>query len=188
MSEERKPSRFRIPVGFESFKPDLGVIIAEARKAARMQQKTLAYRVGIARQTLSAIETQKAWPSPDTISEITLLLNLADDKIYVNGPNKKNVRFVDNSPQSDQRLCLGSQLRQARKQNRQTIRQLSKACGISTAQLSRIERGETSGGRAYEDHPDDIGLPQNCRRLRFRIPELQALCAVRIRHTSSFVM
>ena len=140
-----------------------------------MKQQTLADAIGIARPSLSAIEKDKAWPRPDTLDGLMHELDLTLSEIFVAGPSDRTPRFIDESPDADYRLDLGRDLRKGREKDGLSLFQVAERCGLSVAQLSRIERGEVRRTRAYEEEPDDAELPREFRRIRFRYAELQRL-------------
>ena len=168
-------SRLRIPAGYAGFRQDLGEFIARRRKAMVGKQQTLADAIGIARPSLSSIETGKAWPLPDTLEGLMRELSLTWDMVLLRGGSDRPARPVDGGPRASQRLDLGRDLREGRQREGLKLWQVAGRCGLSVAQLSRIERGEASRSRAFEDDPDDAALPREYRGMRFRHPELRRL-------------
>ncbi|QQV77872.1 transcriptional regulator [Sphingomonas aliaeris] len=138
-------------------------------------QQELADAVSIARPSLSAIEMGAAWPRPGTLDRLMEELDLTWDMIAVRGEAERRSRPVDAHPRADLRLALGGDLREGRKLEGLSLRDLSQRCGLSASQLSRIERGEAPRSRAFIDEPDDLNLDREFRRLRFRHPELHRL-------------
>lgn len=157
------------------FRTDLGEFLKLRRKALFGKQQTLADAVGIARPSLSAIENGHALPLPDTVNGLMRELGLAWPMILVSGNTDRVARSTDTTARADQRLDLGQSLREGRRLQGLRLWQVAERCGMSVAQLSRIERGEAKRSRAYEDDPDDAATPAEFRRIQFRDPELRRL-------------
>lgn len=169
------PRRSRFPDGFAGFRPDLGAFLKACRKKEKQKQQTLADAIGITRPSLSAIENGHAWPLPGTLEALARELELTQDLMFMRGDKDQTVRLDDDARRADYRLELGRGLREGRKREGLTLRQIAHRCDISVAQLSRIERGHATRSRAYRDHPDYMELPKQDRPLQFRHPELQRL-------------
>ena len=168
-------SRSRFPDGFGAFRPDLGAFLKACRKKEKWKQQGLADAIGIARPSLSAIENGHAWPLLDTLEALARELELTQDMIFLRGDKDRKARSSGHSRRAYYRLELGRGLREGRKREGLTLRQIAHRCDISVAQLSRIERGDATRSRAYRDHPDYMELPKQDRPLQFRHPELQRL-------------
>ena len=141
-------------------------------------QQALADAIGIARPSLSAIESGKAYPSPDTFEALMYELDLDLPEILVKDASYQGIPVAHEDPLADHRLGFGRALRRGRRLEGLRLWQVAKLCGLSKAQLSRLERGEVRISSAYEDHPDDTALPKKSRMIRFRHPELQRLYAL----------
>jgi transcriptional regulator with XRE-family HTH domain len=172
MNDDRKRCRSRMPAGFVGFRGDLGGVIRDARKAARMKQQTLADLVGITRTRLSAIEKERAWPLPDTISGLRRELELEDEQVYLPDEGTSAAPSVVKQPGVVRREQLGRALRKQRKAKGLTLRQLSESCGLSVSQLSRIERGLASYSCAFEIDPYYADLDKDDRLLKFKLKGL----------------
>jgi transcriptional regulator with XRE-family HTH domain len=170
-----RPSRSRLHQGYAGFRDDFGETIKERRKEAHLDQQTLADVIGIARPSLSAIENGRALPLPSTLDNLVHELNLDWADVLVKAETSRTARPVDDTAGADVRLNLGQNLRAGRRLAGLKLWELAKRCGLSKAQLSRIERGETKQSRVYEDHPANSGSPREERRQRFNHPELQRL-------------
>ncbi len=158
------------------FRPDLGVFLKQRRRQLFGKQQTLADAIGVARPSLSAIENGKALPLPDTVDGFMRELGVTWDMILVRGGTDRVARTDDATPRADQRLDLGRDLREGRRLEGLALWEVAGRCGISVAQLSRIERGQARRSCAFEDEPADAALPRDYRRLRFKNPELRRLC------------
>jgi transcriptional regulator with XRE-family HTH domain len=168
-------SRSRVPAGYSGFRPDLGRFLKERRRAQYGKQQTLADVIGIARPSLSAIESGHAWPRPDTLVALMRELDLCWDMILVEGETLRAPISTDHTPRAAQRQDLGGELREGRMSRGLTIRNLAELSGMSVAQLSRIERGQATRSRAYQDEADDLALESQYRRIRFKNEELHSL-------------
>lgn len=170
-----RSSRSRFPPGFVGFRPDLGSFLKRRRQTLYGKQQTLADAIGLARPSLSAIENGHAFPLPDTVAGLMRELSLTWPMMLVAGETDRIPRTIDHTAGADQRLDLGQSLREGRRLEGLKLRKVAERCGMSAAQLSRIERAEHRRSSAYEDEPDDAGLPVEYRRIRFRNPELRRL-------------
>ena len=112
---------------------------------------------------------------PDTVESLMRVLNFEESEILDQGFTSRSSRPVDSSPRADERLDLGRELRAGRLSENLSLAQVAQRCGLSAAQLSRIERGQATRSRVFEDDPEDAALPKEFRRLQFRLPELQRL-------------
>lgn len=176
--------RSKFPPGFLGVRKDLkprkslGKFLGEKRRSRNIKQETLAAAIGIARPSLSAIESDKAWPRPDTFEGLARELDLAWKEIFAVDPDFRRGSSSDEDPRADQRLDLVRRLRKGRQQRKLTLADVAKQCGLSAAQLSRIERGEASRSSAFEDHPDHANLSAEFRRIRFRDALLEELSSL----------
>ncbi len=175
MSPMAPLSRSRFPDGFVGFRPDLGAFLRACRKKEKWKQQTLADAIGIARPSLSAIENGHAWPLLDTLEALARELELTQDMMFLRGNKDQTARSGDGYKRANYRLELGRGLREGRKREGLTLRQLAHSCDKSAAQLSRIERGHATRSGAYVDHRDYKELPKQDRPLQFKHPELQRL-------------
>ena len=171
-------SRSRLPVGYAGFRFDFGALLRERRRELAIKQHALAEDMGISRESLSRIENGRSWPLPDTLDDLMAELDLTWEMIAVAGSSDRPHRPIDAKPRAAQRLDLGRDLRETRQRKGFTLRHLAESCGLSVAQLSRIERGQASRSKAFMDEPDDAAMPSQFRRLRFSHPELHRLSSL----------
>lgn len=157
------------PHRYEGFKLDLGSVLKARREALRIKQQTLSDAIGIQRSSLSAIEKDHVWPLPDTLEGLMRELNLPWSTVLEEGATKPPAHRVDDTDDSDDRLELGRELRAGRRREGSTLRQVAERCGISAAQLSRLERGVATRSRVYAKDPLGGWLTG------FKHPELQRL-------------
>ena len=160
------PSRSRFPKGYSGFRPDLGEFLTGRRKKMRIKQQTMAEVIGIARPSLSAIENGRVWPMPETMEKLADQLDLELSDIFEPGETSRTPRFKADGSGADQRSDLGAALRAGRRLEKLKLWQVARKCNLSKAQLSRIERGEITRSRFFENGPQTS---------RFSDPELQRL-------------
>lgn len=174
-SERAMTSRFRLPKGFVRLKPEMGIVLRRLREAEGMTQAELARTVGLSRESLSRIERGLAVPRPLALD--ALLAELLSDwgAIAERGKTSRAAIYFDGSRQGDLREELGRNLRAGRRRARLSLRGLSALCGMSAAQLSRIERGEGVRSAAYEFDPSDTSVRARDQRQRFAHPVLARL-------------
>lgn len=141
------------PRRYAGFRLDLGAVLKARRKALRIKQQTLADAIGIQRSSLSAIENDHVWPLPDTLEGLMRELDLDWSTVLEGGLTKPPAQQVDTADYADDRLDLGGALRSGRRKEGSTLRQVAERCGLSAAQLSRLERGEATRSRVYARDP-----------------------------------
>jgi transcriptional regulator with XRE-family HTH domain len=170
-------SRFRLPLGFAELRDDLGPVLRRLRIDEGLTQADLAQAVGISRESVSRIERSRAVPRPEVLE--AMLAHLWSDwgAVAIPGAAGRPPMFFDGTSQGDQRHELGCGLRAGRKRLKLSLRQVSELCGISAAQLSRIERGEGVRSSAYECFPEDEHMDRRERRVRFAHPVLAGLAS-----------
>jgi len=165
-----------LPPGFLSLKPDLGNILRARRKQGGYgKQATVASQVGIAPETLSRIENNKAVPRLETLDALLVALELGWDKIADPDHDWVADEKIMLSRRRDRMLDAGSDLREARTRVGMSLRELAARSGLSLAQISRVESGQSGGPRVYDTHPEDEALPRDERRLIFSNPVLADL-------------
>lgn len=165
-----------LPPGFLSLKPALGNIPRARRKQGGYgKQATVASQVGIAPESLSRIENNKAIPRLETLDALLTNLDLAWDKIAERDHDWVADDKVMLSRRRDRMLEAGSDLREARTRVGMALRELAALSGLSLAQLSRVESGQSGGPRVYHTHEEDEALPRDERRLIFSNPVLADL-------------
>lgn len=165
----------RLPEGFIRFDAGLGKILRARRKDEKIALKNLAADVGITRESLSRIECGRRWPSYDTLYRIMGKLNLEWHQIAVRGQGDRSSRRDPTNDREEYLQHLGAALRRGRKADGLTLRDLAVDCGLSYAQLSRIERGQSGYSKVLEEDPDDLSLDHDRRSSRFRDPKLAKL-------------
>ncbi|MFK3889775.1 helix-turn-helix domain-containing protein [Sphingomonas sp. NPDC079357] len=165
-------SRSRLPEGFAAFRDDFGEIIRKKRVSEGWSQQTLADLVGVTRETISRMENG-AWPLPDTLYGLMRHLEIDWGDFAVPGVSERPPKRFDGSPRGEDRFHMGQALRKARLSKGWTLQCLAGRCGMSAAQLSRLERGESSRSKFLEDDPRDAELPVEYRRYRFKHPLLR---------------
>lgn len=143
------------PLRYAAFRSDLGSVLRAQRKADQIKQQTLADAIGIQRSSLSAIENGRAWPLPDTLEGLMRELDLDWSMVLKKGATKPPDQEVGGTDDADRRLDLGRALRSGRLQEGSSLRQVAERCGLSAAQLSRLERGQATRSRVYAKHPKD---------------------------------
>lgn len=134
-----------------------------------MKQQTLADAIGIQRSSLSAIENGHAWPLPDTLEALMRELDLDWSMVLNKGATKPPYQKVGGTDAADERLDLGRALRSGRLKEGSSLRQVAERCGLSAAQLSRLEGGEATRSRVCARDPQGGWL------VGFDHPELQRL-------------
>lgn len=165
-----------LPPGFLSLRPDLGTILRARRKQGGYgKQATVASQVGIAPETLSRIENNKAVPRLETLDALLVALELGWDEIAERDHDWVADDNVMLSRRRDRMLDAGSDLQEARARLGMTLREVAALSGLSLAQLSRVESGQSGGPRVYDTHPEDEALPRDERRLIFSNPVLADL-------------
>lgn len=170
----------RFPENYARLKPGLGPFLARKRKSLRKGQKEVAYQLGINRVNLSRMENGHLTPSYDTLTKMMDELMFDWKDVAEEGPSPHgNRRYL--SGQLDQ---MGEALRVGRQAQGMMLRELSQLVGLSYSQLSRIERGLISHGRAIlvtlvgERPPPEDEDPDNDKHWRiyhFAHPELVRL-------------
>lgn len=171
-------SRSLLPQGFTAFRADLGERIRRARKDDFGKQQALADAVGISRESLSRIECGRAWPLPDTLDAIMRLMGWDwGDVAHRGATSGSQRRLFDGTWRDDHLLDLCRAMRAGRKARGLSVAQAAELAGISTAQLSRIERGQCRRSRVLEEMPEDRDDPVDKRRMRFRDAFLRELAA-----------
>lgn len=159
-----------------SLKPDLGKILRARRKQDGYgKQATIASQVGIAPETLSRIENNKAVPRLETLDALLVALELNWEKVAIRDHDWVADEKSALSRRRDRMLDAGCELREARAELGMTLRELVALSGLSLAQLSRVESGQSGGSRVYDTHPDDVELPRDERRIIFSNPVLADL-------------
>lgn len=168
---------FLLPRGFSVLKNDYGTCLKQRRQTGFGKQQTVADAVGISRSSLSLIESGRAVPRTETMDRLLDVLDADWSLVAVPGVAKR-ARFFDGTLAGERRLEMGRALRAGRRRERITLRRLADLCGVSAAQLSRIERGEGARSGVYELH-DGGADPQGASGLlRFAHPELARLEAL----------
>lgn len=161
--------RPRPPLRYAGFRLDLGAVLRARRKALRIKQATLADAICVQRSSLSAIENGHAWPLPDTLEGLMSELDLDWSMVLKKGAPKPPDQEVGGTDDADRRLDLGRALRSGRLQEGSSLWQVAERCGLSAAQLSRLERGQATRSRVYAKDLQG-GWP-----VGFKDPELQRL-------------
>lgn len=157
------------PRRYAAFRPDLGLVLRARRKADKIKQQTLADAIGVQRSSLSAIENGRAWPMPETLEGLMRELDLEWSMVLKKGATKPPDQEVGGTDDADRRLDLGRALRSGRLQEGSSLWQIAERCGLSAAQLSRLERGHATRTRVYARDPQG-GWP-----VGFKDAELQRL-------------
>jgi len=162
-------SRSLLPEGYAAFRPDLGVEVRRRRRDDFGKQQALADEIGISRESLSRIECGRAWPLPDTLDALMRVLGMDwPDVASVGEAERASRHLFDGTWRDEQRLELCRAVRLGRKSRGLTLAAAAALAGLSTAQLSRIERGECGRSRVLDEAPEDRELPTDSRRLRLR--------------------
>lgn len=179
-------TRYRLPDGFSRYRDDFGDTISVARKEKFGGQKALAHAMGVSRETISRIENG-AVPRPDTLDRLLGCLGLEMAAVAETGSSEGAQKRFDGSWGGEARLDLGRDLRRGRLAKGLSLRGLSAKCGLSAAQLSRIEHGEATRSRKLAYHPDDADDEREDRRMVFIDPELLGLARLgrRLREAGS---
>lgn len=165
-----------LPPGFVGLKPDLGGTLRTRRKEGGYgKQAVIAAAIGIAVESLSRIESNRAVPRPDTLDALLTVLELGWEKVAFRDHRAVVDEASTQSRRRDRMLDAGRELREARVQLGMTLRDLAARSGLSLAQLSRVESGQSGGRRVYDTHPDDVALPRDERRIIFSNPILADL-------------
>jgi transcriptional regulator with XRE-family HTH domain len=149
-----------LPEGFLELRSDVGVILKTQRKKLRMKQSAVADIARITVGSLSRIENKVGDRMPN-LGTVTVLLDALDldwedvalpvqhDDLGVRDLASAGV--VDANYRKDKVFELGAQIRAARRTAKRSLRDLAAECGISAAQLSRLERGVCADSRVYKD-------------------------------------
>lgn len=157
-----------LPPGFVRLNIDLGTILRARRKQGGYgKQAAIASQIGIAPETLSRIENNKAVPRPETLEALLVALELEWDKVAVRDETWVADEKATTSRRRDRMLDAGSELREARAKLGITLRELAARSGLSLAHLSRVESGQSGGPRVYNTDPNDVELPRDERRVIF---------------------
>lgn len=165
-----------LPPGFVSLNSDFGTILRKRRKGGGFgKQAAIAAKIGVAPETLSRIENNKAVPRLATLDALLVALELGWEKVAIRDHDWVADEKSASSRRRDRMLDAGSDLREARAKLGMTLRELAARSGLSLAQLSRVESGQSGGPRVYDTHPDDVGLPRDERRIIFSNPVLADL-------------
>ena len=127
--------RSRYPYGFRGYRPRLKCILTCRRKKLGIKQKTLAYDIGITRQSLSAIENGHAWPHWETMEKLADKLGLKSDDIFETGKPSPTSRFRyddddDDEDAAQRRLELGAALRAGRRLENLSLEQVANKCQL----------------------------------------------------------
>lgn len=170
-------SRSRLPDGFAAFRSDFGEIIRAKRIDECLTQQALADAIGVTRETISRIENG-AWPLPDTLDGLMRHLEVDWGEFATKGRSDRSSKRFDGSSRGEDRFRMGQALRRGRLSQGLSLRHVAKTCGVSAAQLSRLERGESGRSKLLQDDEQDTKLPIEFRRYRFSHPELRRLEAL----------
>ena len=153
-----KKKEMILPAGFAELRRDLGAIIRRRRmeheRGRGLRQAEVADLIGIARESLSRIESGRRSPSYDTLYEIMGLFDLEWHDVAIKGESSRPARRYATENRQD----LGAALRAGRIEEGLSLQALAEKVGISCSQLSRIERAQSTRSRVLEILPD--GDPQ----------------------------
>lgn len=170
----------RLPTGFISVRADLGAVLRHARRSEAgrefgHKQDVLAGAVGISRITLSRIERGHAVPRMDTLNRLMDALDLETADVLEKGQGAQPALRAADTLRADKEANLGAAIRDARHGRGLSIERVAEAAGVSAAQLSRIERGQSRHSRWFGWHADDEHLDEDDRRRVFLSPVLADL-------------
>lgn len=174
-----QPSRLLLPKGSGRLRADLGDFLKQRRQGKLDSepfgtQAEIARQVGIRRQTLSEIERGAAWPGPATLDALLDILDLGWEHVAHPIESGADPRYrVDDMPgggrladmptasaparhraflegvEGNQIIAFGEQLKAARKRHKLTLVAVADRAGISTALLSRLERGQIKASHVF---------------------------------------
>ncbi len=165
-----------VPSGFVGLRADFGSILRSRRtQGGYGKQATIAADIGIAAETLSRIENSRTVPRLETMQALLEALYLDWADVAVPDPVADLSALANTSRRRDRLFDAGSELRDARRHGRLSLRALAALCGISLAQLSRFERGHSGGAKIFCEHSDDDLLDRDDRRIVLDNPVLQKL-------------
>lgn len=170
-------ARMRLPSGYAALKPDLGRVLGTRRRAGYGKQQKVADAVGVARETLSRIEAGRAWPRPDTLDRLLLALELEWDDVAERGAPTRGERVFHDTLRGESCHHLGRAIRTGRVCLRMGLRETARRCGLSVAQLSRLERGEVLTSRVLADAEGQEDVPFDARFVTPAHPFLAELAA-----------
>ena len=140
----------RLPEGFARLSDDIGKRLREIRLASddygKMTMQEFADEIGISRETLSRVESGVRFPTYSTLEAIMGALNIEWHHIAYRGTGQR--KQIPEYPE----VCadVGNALRAGRKSEGLTLRDAEALTGISSSQLSRIERGQFERGGHVE--------------------------------------
>lgn len=149
----RRPARTRLFPGLVALHGDLGDRLRQARKGPKGQhfghkQEMLAHAVGISRSTLSRIEKGHVVPRMDTLERLMAALDITNDVVGEPGLTGAGQLMSPRSIKDAKDADLGARLREQRRLLRLSIAEVAVAAGgLSAAQLSRVERGQSRRSR-----------------------------------------
>ena len=173
-------SRGRLPTGFAGYKNEVGDILRHLRIehgwTQRQLVETIKLKAGIkiARETVSRIECGHELPAPATLDALLRTFNIELSMLTVVGETDRPRPFQD-SHRGTLLVDMGDDLKKGRIAEGLKLREVAERCGLSSAQLSRIERGEMTRSRVIQEDPKDRQLEFGDRRVWFSHPELQRL-------------
>ena len=165
----------RLPRGFVALRPDLGAFLRERRRSGYGKQHVVAEEAGIARETLSRIERGRTRPGPETMDQLLRILELDWPDVAVRGDTGRGCRPFHDTWTGEQCFRAGQAIRAGRRKLGMSLREAAARCGLSAAQLSRVERGEVIGGTVFSQVPEDAYMPVGHRRVVIASPVLQSL-------------
>jgi len=165
----------RLPPGFSDLRPDAGNILKSARRRQYLKQDVVAHDAGIAHASLSRIESCRVRPKLENVQALLDVLGLQWDDVALRDDGFRDAADAPSSIRKDRMFEAGRSILEARRARGKSLRGLAKECGLSAAQLSRIERGISGGSRVFRDHPGYSDLPRDERPLVIADPILAAL-------------
>ena len=177
MTQVPLQSRMRLPRGFRALRPDLGEVLRAHRKDDRVKQQTVADAVGVARETLSRIEAGRTLPSPDTLDRLMAEFHLDWDAVALREGADARERVFHDTLRGESCFRLGRAIRARRKTMGLGLREAGARCGLSAAQLSRLERGEALTSSVLAEAEGQDGLPSEKRIMVAAHPFLRELVA-----------
>ena len=155
----------RLPAGYSSVSADFGTQVHIARKARKLKQAALAADVGICRETLLRIEKGQQGVRLRVLYALAEHLELELETVLDRGPPACPSLIFEEGRRGDMGVKIGANLHDRRIAQELSLRVLATRLGISAAQLSRLERGQSPNSRHLSEVTGDLKLDREDRRL-----------------------
>ena len=127
--------------------------------------------VGVTRETISRIETGAELPAPATADKLLAILGKEWGVIGVEGIAENHRPFHANE-RGKWLVAMGESLKRGREKEGLKLREVARACHLSMAQLSRIERGQITRSRVILEKREHKDQPFGDRAVWFKDEEL----------------